>query len=72
MNQPEFYISVDIESDGPCPGINSMLQFGAVFYDPQGKTVRELDLNIFPVEGAVQDQNTMKWWAEQEVKRPGI
>ena len=68
----EFYISVDVEADGPCPGVNSMLQFGAVFYDSNGNTIDEYVVNIAPIDGGVQDPDTMKWWAEQEVKRPGL
>lgn len=32
-----MWISVDIEADGPCPGIYSMIELGAVVVDPQGK-----------------------------------
>jgi DNA polymerase III alpha subunit (gram-positive type) len=31
MNK-EIYISIDIETDGPCPGLNSMLSLGAVAF----------------------------------------
>ena len=72
MSKPEFYISIDVETDGPCPGVNSLLQLGAVFYDNTGKILKELCFNIFEIEGAVQDQGTMKWWADQESKCPGI
>jgi hypothetical protein len=49
-----------------------MLQFGAVFYDPQGNQVDEFVANIAAIDNGVQDPGTMAWWAEQEVKRPGI
>ena len=68
----EYYISLDIEADGPCPGVNSMLQLGAVFYDPEGRQIDELGINIEQIEGGVEDPDTMKWWAEQEVKNPGL
>lgn len=68
----EFYISIDIEADGPCPGLNSMLQFGAVFYDDQGTIVDEYGVNLEQITGGKQDPGTMKWWATQEVKFPGI
>ena len=68
----EFYISVDVEADGPCPGVNSMLQFGAVFYDADGKILEEYSANIYPIEGAVQDADTMAWWQQQEEKNPGL
>lgn len=68
----EFYISIDGEADGPCPGVNSMIQFGAVFYDAEGTFLEEFCVNIQPIEGGVQDPGTMAWWATQEEKRPGL
>jgi hypothetical protein len=68
----EFYISVDVEADGPCPGVNSMLQFGAVFYDSEGNALEEYSANIYPIEGAVEDPDTMAWWQKQEEKAPGL
>lgn len=68
----EFYVSIDMEADGPCPGVNSMLQFGAVFYDPKGNVLEEYEANIKEIEGGVKDPDTMKWWAEQEIKNPGL
>jgi hypothetical protein len=68
----EFYISIDIEANGPCPGVHSMLQFGAVFYDPNGVVLEEYCANIHEIEGGIEDPDTMKWWAEQEVKNPGL
>lgn len=68
----EYIISVDIEADGPCPLLNSMLQFGAVFYDLDGNVIFEYSANIEPLDGATQDPDTMKWWTEQEVKNPGL
>lgn len=68
----EYYISVDIEADGPCPGINSMLQFGAVFYNQDGATLGEYCVNIHPISGAVPDKKTAIWWDEQEKKNPGL
>ena len=68
----EFYISVDVEADGPCPGVNSMLQFGAVFYDSEGNVLEEYSANIYPIEGAVEDPDTMAWWQKQEEKTPGL
>jgi len=70
--EKEYYISLDVEADGPCPLVNSMLQLGAVFYDPEGNMVEEYKANILEIDGAVQDPSTMKWWADQEERFPGI
>ena len=61
-----------MEANGPCPGVNSMLQFGAVFYDPDGNMLHEYGVNIEEIEGGIQDPDTMKWWGEQESKNPGL
>jgi len=68
----EYYISIDVEADGPCPGLNSMLQFGAVFYDLSGNVLREFSANIEELPDAVQNSGTMAWWQEQEIRFPGI
>ena len=71
-NRPEYYISIDVEADGPCAGLNSMLQFGAVFYDADENVLAEYEANIREIEGAKPDLSTMRWWAEQDEKRPGL
>lgn len=42
----EIYFSVDIEADGPCPGIFSMLSFGVVAYDDKGNELATLEYNL--------------------------
>ena len=61
-----------MEADGPCPGVNSMLQLGAVVYDLAGVEVDNACFNLLPLDGGVQDKGTMTWWAEQEINHPGI
>lgn len=63
----EFYISIDVEADGPIPGWNSMLQLGAAAFDglseePLGTFSVNLDL----LPGATQDPDTMTWWGTNE------
>jgi hypothetical protein len=61
----EVYFSVDIESDGPIPGENSMLSLGAAaFYN--GKMVSTFSVNLKELDGAQGDPDTMKWWSEQK------
>lgn len=64
------YLSVDIEADGPIPGVYSMLSLGAAAFQletsPQGwKQLSTFKENLLPLPGAVQDPNTMEWWAKQ-------
>ena len=68
----EYYISIDVESNGPCPLVHSALQFGAVFYDLDGNPIEEFEANVLEVPGTSPHPKTMDWWAEQEKRTPGI
>ncbi len=59
-----IYISVDVETDGPCPGLNSMLQIGAVAIDParEQPIIAEWSRNLQRLEGAKSNADTMAWW----------
>lgn len=65
----EFYVSVDVEADGPCPGLNSMLSIGAVALHPE--TLEEITpngqfyVNLSLLDGAKPDYDTMTWWKKQ-------
>lgn len=67
----QFYISLDIEADGPYPIDYSMLQIGAVFYDEGGNEIARYAANLEEIPGAKQHPETMEFWALQEKKRPG-
>lgn len=64
MTKPVIYISLDMEADGPIPGVNSMLSLGATAYDAQGAEVDAFSENLEALPGAVQNPATMKWWAD--------
>lgn len=60
----EIYISVDVEADGPVPGLNSMLSIGAVALHPEtleedSSFYKRLDLLPY----ATQHPDTMTWWS---------
>jgi len=61
----EIYFSVDIETDGPIPGINSMLSLGAAAFDGTGKMIDTYTINLEELRGAISDADTMKWWETQ-------
>lgn len=63
--EPEIFVSVDIEADGKIPGRNSMLSFGAVALTEGGQEVGSFSANLETLEGAVGDEDTMKWWEGQ-------
>lgn len=61
----EIYVSTDIETDGPIPGINSMLSFGSAAYRVDKTLVSTFTANLELLPGAVQDPRTMAWWKTQ-------
>lgn len=61
----EIYISVDIETDGPIPGENSMLSLGAVALTPSRDQLGVFSVNLAELPDAKPDPSTMEWWAKQ-------
>jgi len=64
-----LYISIDIEADGPIPGVYSMLSLGAAAFR-RGGPVERIPLktfkrNLLPLPEARQDPETMAWWKTQ-------
>lgn len=63
----ERYISVDIETDGPIPGDNSMLSLGPAAFDPPSESVVDAwTLNFRALPGARQDPDTIAFWAKNQ------
>jgi hypothetical protein len=65
MSKPEVYVSVDIETDGPAPGVNSMLALGAAAFSADGEEVGQWYMKFYPLDGARRDRDTTEWWATQ-------
>lgn len=66
MKQHPIYISVDIEADGPVPGLNSMLSIGAAAMVLGNRTpIATFEINLQPLPEANPDPETMEWWAKQ-------
>jgi DNA polymerase III alpha subunit (gram-positive type) len=61
----ETYVSTDIETDGPIPGVNSMLSLGSVAFDAEGKEIAAFEINLEALPGAAADPETMAWWKTQ-------
>lgn len=59
----DIYISVDIETDGPIPGANSMLSLALIAFKANGEIIDMYTANLLPNEFAKQDVDTMKWWS---------
>ena len=62
----EIYFSVDVESDGPIPGPNSMLSFGCAAYKPDKTLVSTFSANLELLPGAEPSESTMAWWAQNQ------
>lgn len=61
----EVFISVDVETDGPIPGQNSMLSIGAAAFLEDRTMLGTFSMNFQQLVGAVVDDDTMKWWKTQ-------
>ena len=66
MSKKEIYISVDVETDGPIPGQNSMLSLGAAAFLPEHPDpIATFSKNLFTLREAAPNPDTMKWWDTQ-------
>ena len=62
----EVFISGDVETDGPAPGINSMLSAGLVAFTLRKGILSEWEGNFMPLRDAVQDIKTMRNFWDKE------
>lgn len=61
-----LYISTDIESDGPCPGKNSMLQLGSAVFDGKSeKPMATFEVNLELLPGASAALAQAEFWKNQ-------
>jgi len=67
----EVFVSMDIEADGPFPGLNSMLSIGyAAFVDGEEQPVSTFYRNLELLPGATQSEKTMnEFWFRDEQHR---
>ena len=65
MAKPEIYISTDIETDGPIPGVYSMLSFGSAAYLADKTLVSTFEANLETLPDASSHVETMQWWETQ-------
>ncbi len=61
----EIYVSTDVETDGPIPGVNSMLSIGSAAYRADKTLISAFSANLETLPGAVGDPKTMAWWQTQ-------
>src|SRR4051795_8245757 len=61
---PEFYVSTDVETDGPIPGPHSMLSFASAAFLADKTPVGTFAANLRLLPGAAGDPRTMEWWRQ--------
>jgi len=61
----ELYVSIDVEADGPIPGMNSMLSFGSAVFDINGNLWNTFECNLELLPEATSEVKTMEWWKTQ-------
>ena len=67
----EIVVSIDVETDGPIPGRNSMLNLGAVAFRQsadglQGEEIDAFAVNLETLPEASANEKTMAWWRQQD------
>jgi DNA polymerase III alpha subunit (gram-positive type) len=65
MSRPEIFISIDVETDGAAPGVNSMLALGAAAFSAEGEELSTWYATLQPLPDAQQNADTMAWWQTQ-------
>jgi 3' exoribonuclease, RNase T-like len=66
MKNEEWYCSIDIETDGPIPGDNSMLSLGAVAFSSDGVMLDTFYINLEEMDTAIANEDTLKWWDKNQ------
>lgn len=61
--KPEIHLSLDVEANGPVPGLYSMLSFGYCAFTVEDGYLDAFDRNLKLLPGAGEDPDTMAWWA---------
>jgi hypothetical protein len=61
----EIFVSTDVETDGPIPGLYSMLSLGSAAFLADKTMVSTFYANLETLPGATTNPETMKWWETQ-------
>lgn len=62
---PEIYVSTDVETDGPIPGVYSMLSFASAAYLVDKTLLTTFEANLETLPDATAHPETMEWWQSQ-------
>jgi hypothetical protein len=61
----EIYVSTDVETDGPIPGVYSMLSFASAAYRADKTLLTTFEANLQTLPDATAHPKTMDWWQSQ-------
>jgi len=61
----QTYVSIDIETTGPTPGIHAMISLGAVAFNEQGEELSAFSVNLQVTDGMRWDSDTLAFWNKQ-------
>lgn len=65
MARQDIFFAMDVEADGPVPGLNSMVSFGAAAFDIEKRLLGTFTRNLVELPEARQDPRTMsEFWAK--------
>ncbi len=67
MAKPEIYLPTDVETDGPVPGVNSMLSFASAAYTADKTLIGTFSANLELLPDARPDTETSKFWNDNPV-----
>lgn len=59
-----WFVSIDVETDGPIPGPHSMRQLGASAFSTEGVIFARFIRNLSPLPGATIHPQTAEWWKQ--------
>ena len=64
MTEPTYFVT-DIETNGPYPGVHSMLGFASVACRRGDGIIGEFETNVAPLAELTEHTEVMDWWGTQ-------
>jgi hypothetical protein len=60
----DIYVSIDVETFGPAPGLYSMISLGAAAFERDGAELGTWSANLHELPGAIRHPETMAFWEQ--------
>jgi hypothetical protein len=71
-SKPEIYCMTDVEADGKCPGLSSMLSFATAAFDIEKNLIGTFEANLNLLPDASPTLDTMVFWNSTEANRAAL